>query len=249
MTTTSPPPISSPIPTPPPRAAESVLTKRDIRRSMGPKCIAWRQTIDCDPNGKREPASDLTCAETILPGKSGYCECLGGARVARVDCDHEAFRCNDECSHLWNMQMRESQIDRVGNGYEMPGLLDRLSACGPHGWYDGHSTGSAVKIVNHSEFVRMHHFDDGARRGCRVSGSIEVMRVPGRIVFESRAPADLLANTQVDMSHHIHRLSISTTAHEFTEPSGEPKRNGSLDGYYFEGRQKNQHVVHDGTLS
>ena len=81
------------------------LSRRDIHLwSPSPKyteyieptyfCTAWRQTADCDPRGKREPANDLSCLKVPLTDVSGYCECangetipLGCGRIELISCD------------------------------------------------------------------------------------------------------------------------------------------------------------------
>jgi alpha 1,2-mannosyltransferase len=37
------------------------------------KCVGWRQTTGCDPDGPREPKKDLGCGGIVLAGASGYC--------------------------------------------------------------------------------------------------------------------------------------------------------------------------------
>ncbi|KAF1326940.1 Pantothenate synthetase, partial [Globisporangium splendens] len=38
------------------------------------KCIGWRATEGCDPDGKRLPSGDRTCVRFVEPTASGYCE-------------------------------------------------------------------------------------------------------------------------------------------------------------------------------
>ncbi|KAG7378002.1 hypothetical protein PHYPSEUDO_010712 [Phytophthora pseudosyringae] len=38
------------------------------------KCIGWRATADCSPNGARLPELDRPCTKTVPHGQSGYCE-------------------------------------------------------------------------------------------------------------------------------------------------------------------------------
>lgn len=61
------------------------------------RCMYWRQTGGCDPNGPREPAFDRPCDHTILNGQSGFCECADGIRVSQVSCEHTPFTCTIEC--------------------------------------------------------------------------------------------------------------------------------------------------------
>ncbi|RLN89605.1 hypothetical protein BBJ28_00027070 [Nothophytophthora sp. Chile5] len=38
------------------------------------KCIGWRATGDCSPDGPRTPENDLSCDHKVKDGASGYCE-------------------------------------------------------------------------------------------------------------------------------------------------------------------------------
>lgn len=68
------------------------------------KCIKWRQTGGCNPNGPREKHGDKSCAEEIPTGSSGYCQCgevkKGTRRAREVTCDHRPFNCKTECLQL-----------------------------------------------------------------------------------------------------------------------------------------------------
>ncbi|GMF28068.1 unnamed protein product [Phytophthora lilii] len=48
------------------------------------KCVGWKATAGCSPNGKRLPEHDQDCSSTILDGTAGYCE------VEDID-SHERF--------------------------------------------------------------------------------------------------------------------------------------------------------------
>lgn len=71
-----------------------------------PRCLGWRQTGGCTPDGVSEPESDHTCDATIAAGWSGRCECVVRT-AAMVDahyfvgynCEHERLVCNDVCLH------------------------------------------------------------------------------------------------------------------------------------------------------
>merc|ERR1712226_977502 len=55
------------------------------------KCVRWRQTGGCDPDGPREKQGDKACSEEIPTGSSGYCQCGVCAQKTRVrlsTCDH-----------------------------------------------------------------------------------------------------------------------------------------------------------------
>ncbi|GMF28070.1 unnamed protein product [Phytophthora lilii] len=38
------------------------------------RCVGWRATGDCTPDGPREPQNDKSCDEVITSGSSGFCE-------------------------------------------------------------------------------------------------------------------------------------------------------------------------------
>merc|ERR1712054_741871 len=63
----------------------------------GKKCVKWRQTGHCDPNGKREPQNDVDCNVTVDGYASGYCECENGRKAGAIGCHHQPFRCQDVC--------------------------------------------------------------------------------------------------------------------------------------------------------
>ena len=70
-----------------------------IGNKVESKCVSWRQTGGCDPNGSREPWSDKSCDEAVPDGASGYCECQGGERRMEKECSKGGFEnCNDACS-------------------------------------------------------------------------------------------------------------------------------------------------------
>lgn len=65
------------------------------------KCVRWRQTGGCTPDGTREKHGDKACEEVIPSGSSGYCQCgvvkVGTRRARSVTCDHRPFNCATEC--------------------------------------------------------------------------------------------------------------------------------------------------------
>ena len=62
------------------------------------KCLGFRQTKGCDPNGDRDDSHDSGCDIPITYGRSGYCECGGGLRVMEVSCEHSHFTCESACA-------------------------------------------------------------------------------------------------------------------------------------------------------
>eukprot|EP01062_Namystynia_karyoxenos_P033655 TRINITY_DN24741_c0_g1_i1.p1 TRINITY_DN24741_c0_g1~~TRINITY_DN24741_c0_g1_i1.p1 ORF type:complete len:847 (+),score=184.29 TRINITY_DN24741_c0_g1_i1:90-2630(+) len=63
-----------------------------------PRCLAWRQTGGCNPNGPRESNRDQPCDATIAGSASGYCECSGGRHRAQSGCGHQPLRCDQVCA-------------------------------------------------------------------------------------------------------------------------------------------------------
>jgi len=72
--------------------------------SQSYRCLGWRQTHGCDPNGRRERGSyEGGCDTNIDAGRSGFCECQGLTdgkphRVRPSSCDHMPFTCTTECA-------------------------------------------------------------------------------------------------------------------------------------------------------
>ncbi|GLE09323.1 hypothetical protein PINS_up020932 [Pythium insidiosum] len=58
------------------------------------KCLGWRATADCSPDGARRPEKDRDCVTHVRPGDAGYCEIqdvVSGERfrVMRTSCDSQ----------------------------------------------------------------------------------------------------------------------------------------------------------------
>lgn len=61
------------------------------------KCVSWRQTADCSPDGPRQPDLDKSC-DTYIPGSdSGFCECIDGRKAGLSSCGHPGITCEDQC--------------------------------------------------------------------------------------------------------------------------------------------------------
>jgi len=73
------PPVSS-FPSPPPT-----------------ECLGWRQTSGCSSYGTREAHNDAPCTQSIISGRSGYCQCADDVVASRVDCVHSEFTCALAC--------------------------------------------------------------------------------------------------------------------------------------------------------
>ena len=65
-----------------------------------PKCVKWRQTGGCSPNGAHEEQYDKDCSTPLDKGWSGYCECEDGRKALEKECNKE-FRhktCEAACT-------------------------------------------------------------------------------------------------------------------------------------------------------
>ena len=67
------------------------------------ECVEWRQTQLCNPFGPLERHGQRTCQQPIQPHWSGFCVChhVGDGvniNVARSDCDHRLFTCEEACA-------------------------------------------------------------------------------------------------------------------------------------------------------
>ncbi|TMW61351.1 hypothetical protein Poli38472_012542 [Pythium oligandrum] len=56
------------------------------------RCLGWRATEGCDPNGKRQPELDRSCLQIVPAERSGYCEIEDRDtgerfRVMKISCD------------------------------------------------------------------------------------------------------------------------------------------------------------------
>jgi hypothetical protein len=60
-------------------------------------CLKWHATEECDANGKKDPSNNKGCSVDIDSSMSGFCKCDTGA-VAKVDCGHDTFTCNEMCN-------------------------------------------------------------------------------------------------------------------------------------------------------
>ncbi|KAF4040353.1 hypothetical protein GN244_ATG07548 [Phytophthora infestans] len=67
------------------------------------KCVGWRHTSNCSPDGPRETSRDLDCGGTVKAGASGYCllrdEVTGEEiQAMRMSCNslrnRTAFKCS-----------------------------------------------------------------------------------------------------------------------------------------------------------
>lgn len=50
------------------------MTRDELRHLGDYECLGWRQTTNCTPTGRVEPANHKNCTELIPNGVSGYCE-------------------------------------------------------------------------------------------------------------------------------------------------------------------------------
>ena len=68
--------------------------------SLDLRCVKWRQTGGCKPDGPRESGNDKSCS-TKINGGSGFCECADGRRTLKKKCsDSGGISCNEACSRF-----------------------------------------------------------------------------------------------------------------------------------------------------
>ncbi len=85
------------------------------------RCIGFKQTKNCDPNAELESEEKHSnCDDTILYGRSGYCQCGGGRKVMQVSCEHSHFTCKSACAG------KNSGVETTGNS----GFDEFLRECG-----------------------------------------------------------------------------------------------------------------------
>ena len=72
-------------------SSEVVELVDEVEHVEGLSCLAWRQTLGCDPAGPLESGKSAGCNALIRQGRSGYCECEGGQRADGVGCEHSTF--------------------------------------------------------------------------------------------------------------------------------------------------------------
>ena len=92
------------------------------------KCVGWRQTGGCDPDGVREESADRECDDTVASGASGYCLC-GGKRRIGFKCHHPDVTCASECRVPPGVALhsREAKAHRRGHGRARSGRAEAVS--------------------------------------------------------------------------------------------------------------------------
>ncbi|KAG7392032.1 hypothetical protein PHYBOEH_006508 [Phytophthora boehmeriae] len=107
------------------------------------KCIAWRATANCRPDGPRIPERDRPCTKTVPSGQPGYCELQDEDsgelfRVARRTCDEAVgkaalFRCL-EAPRFANFHVLTHKVMQraLTPGFALPNMME-----GPSELQDG----------------------------------------------------------------------------------------------------------------
>ena len=107
-------------------------------------CSGWRETADCDPEGRREHSMDQPCSQIILSTSSGFCECERGRIVHMVKCsEHMPTTCEEECMRPIQQQQnvrahddkRLAVEDKLRRGERVLGCAAwrGVIACDPNG--------------------------------------------------------------------------------------------------------------------
>ncbi|KAG2980502.1 hypothetical protein PC118_g11150 [Phytophthora cactorum] len=82
------------------------------------KCVGWRHTGNCSPDGPREVKSDLTCGGIVQAGASGYCllrdEATGNEiQTMRMSCDSLRNRTTFKCSQAVDFARVAPQVNAI----------------------------------------------------------------------------------------------------------------------------------------
>ncbi|KAF4129789.1 putative Mannosyltransferase [Phytophthora infestans] len=98
------------------------------------RCVAWRATGECRPNGPREPHNDKNCSEDIVGGMSGFCEVEGIDteelfKVMRRYCtslkSNIKFRCSDALDFIRYREAENTTISQaLVPGFSLPNVVE-----------------------------------------------------------------------------------------------------------------------------
>ncbi|KAG7381630.1 hypothetical protein PHYPSEUDO_005788 [Phytophthora pseudosyringae] len=82
------------------------------------KCVGWRQTGNCSPDGPRESKKDLTCGGIVQAGASGYCllrdEATGEEiQAMRMSCNSLRNRTTFKCSQAVDFARVAPQVNAI----------------------------------------------------------------------------------------------------------------------------------------
>ena len=97
----------------------AVAFKSTTINSTIQRCVSWRQTGACDPNGPREPSRDLPCDQPVPGTASGFCECFGGRRAEMSRCGHPSFTCKQACQYTEGREV----VSRLNTSIASAGVL------------------------------------------------------------------------------------------------------------------------------
>ncbi|KAG2943981.1 hypothetical protein PC119_g8948 [Phytophthora cactorum] len=140
------------------------------------RCVGWRATRNCTPDGPREPQNDRSCTEVITGGKSGYCEVEdmdSGERfqVMRSHCNGLQRKAFFRCSEAPYFAGFRSNVHAVVQKTQMPGFSL------PNGASNGQNPRDGIVMVVYPKlFV-------SAYAGIRVLRDVLKCRLPIEIWF------------------------------------------------------------------
>ncbi|ETM99021.1 hypothetical protein PPTG_19035 [Phytophthora nicotianae INRA-310] len=82
------------------------------------KCVGWRHTGNCSPDGPRESEKDLNCGGTVQAGASGYCllrdEATGEEiQAMRMSCNSLRNRTTFKCSQAVDFARVAPQVNAI----------------------------------------------------------------------------------------------------------------------------------------
>ncbi|KAE9144173.1 hypothetical protein PF006_g10864 [Phytophthora fragariae] len=91
------------------------------------KCIGWRQTEDCSPDGPRDVGRDMNCGGVVNAGASGYCllrdEATGQeVQAMRLSCtslrNRTTFKCSQAVDFVRVAPQKHFKVDIFQGGRE-----------------------------------------------------------------------------------------------------------------------------------
>ncbi|RLN36683.1 hypothetical protein BBJ28_00023949, partial [Nothophytophthora sp. Chile5] len=128
------------------KALAELQTRTQVQRTAADKkkferryrCLGWRATGDCSPDGPRLPELDKLCSKAVPVGESGYCEVedkdTGEVfHVLKKSCNgvkHDSrFRCIDASDFLkFPARAREAAQKALAPGFALPHVVPQLLA-------------------------------------------------------------------------------------------------------------------------
>ncbi|RLN31275.1 hypothetical protein BBJ28_00021129, partial [Nothophytophthora sp. Chile5] len=101
------------------------------------RCLGWRATANCSPDGPRLPSQDEPCTKVVAFGASGYCEVQDKDtnerfRVMRRHCSSLRDTARFRCSEAWDFvdfpsKARDAVVKATRYGFLLPNIAKKAS--------------------------------------------------------------------------------------------------------------------------